>query len=170
MHLILVALLLGIIPSKETFRVVEFDKIEINHVYSENGTLIFDQLIYWRWHRIDKSFHCHGWKLLKDCRVMDDEAHRKEWEKILHYNDRWSIGDKRPEYKGKFVGGNKIPRWNHRTKRYEVLVKPNSGLWVTVAAPILIERHSLHDPEREDRKFFPETMRIGLALEENGAP
>jgi hypothetical protein len=41
------------------------DVVEINHFYSDNGDLIFDQLIYYRWSDPAERYQVVDWRLVK---------------------------------------------------------------------------------------------------------
>jgi len=51
----------------------QVDVIEVNHFYDENGKLVFDQLIYYDWNRVDCRYDIVAWQLLKD-QVMDRDG------------------------------------------------------------------------------------------------
>lgn len=47
---------------------IHFDRIDVNHYYRQDGTLAFDQLIFWRWSRSERRFISFGFVFLKDGR------------------------------------------------------------------------------------------------------
>lgn len=45
---------------------IHFDRIDINHVVKPDGSISFDQLIYWRWSRCERRFVSMGYQVIKD--------------------------------------------------------------------------------------------------------
>ncbi len=43
----------------------EVDLVEINHVFDEQGRLVFDQVIYYEWSNQDSRYQVRDWRLLK---------------------------------------------------------------------------------------------------------
>lgn len=59
-------LILAALTAPATVETAHFDRIDVNHVYREDGELCFTQLIFWRWCREDRRFYSFGYKMLRD--------------------------------------------------------------------------------------------------------
>lgn len=62
-HLLL-ALTVGSNPLN-TLTTDRVDMVEINHLYDEQGRLLFDQIIYYDWHPKQKRYNVRAWRLIK---------------------------------------------------------------------------------------------------------
>ena len=47
---------------------IHFDRIDVNHYVREDGTVAFDQLIFWRWSRCECRFISFGYVMIQDGR------------------------------------------------------------------------------------------------------
>jgi len=43
-----------------------YDMLEVNSVHDDQGQLVFIQVLYCEWHRLERAWHVHDWRLLKD--------------------------------------------------------------------------------------------------------
>jgi hypothetical protein len=124
---------------------------EINHVYSPDGSLVFDQLIWWDWNASRQRFDVVDWRIIQNCRQSSDEEQGR-WR--LQYPDG-------PPYVGRFVrvhcvpcreGPLRVSRWydekTHRLRR--------------VTADVLRETWSSYDREMVEREILPCNQRRGL--------
>ena len=137
----------------------EYDMLEVNHVYRENGAITFDQVIFWNWHRHRKMRHAHGWMIMKDCRDFTDGDHRRSWETLFRVNERRSItAPPPPSYQGKFVGGPMMPTYDCEQMRWVFRFSKN-GKRFEVTSKVLMETHTPYDPEANDRAEFPAVKR-----------
>lgn len=64
MNALLLSLAMALVPSSD-IAVDSIDIIEINHFYDEQGRLVFDQVIFWRWDEIYGGHRVVAWRLLK---------------------------------------------------------------------------------------------------------
>lgn len=46
------------------------DVIEINRYYSQDGEMVFRQVIFWQWHREEGRYHVFAWRMLKSPELM----------------------------------------------------------------------------------------------------
>ena len=143
-----------------------FDLLEVNHYYDENGLPEFVQLIYWDWDSGESRFRCEGYVMMDECLVRT-EAGQKRFD--AHVNKL--IAGKpmqfqteilsRLRYSGHFVAKGKYPVYDFRKKLWSAKwVK--DGVYRRVQATKMRETHTLHDPERDAREFFPVRLRRGL--------
>lgn len=58
------ALLIAIVPVDNVVR-DEVDLIEINRFYDECCKLVFEQVLFYRWHEHEGRHHIHAWRMLK---------------------------------------------------------------------------------------------------------
>lgn len=149
-----------------------FDKIEVNIVCNEFGKPFFAQVICYDWVYVAKGkreFKVQYWETMHDAWSSDDPKHRERWEKMVedivsgvkehHIREDIRYGLK---YRGKFVGGKKMPRKN-RHGHYEIIYLSNrTGVIRKVTAPVFVLHYSHADPERLNRLIFPESSRRGL--------
>jgi hypothetical protein len=56
--------LLSILPRDDVAR-ESVDLIEVNHFYSENAELVFDQIIFYEWSKGDARYMVRSWRLIK---------------------------------------------------------------------------------------------------------
>jgi hypothetical protein len=68
-------LLFSIVPVELTAR-EHFDLVELNHFYDENGKLVFDQAIWYRWCCDMERYQVVAWRLVKN----DQPAYARDWE------------------------------------------------------------------------------------------
>jgi len=64
------ALLIAALTAPSPVESAHFDRLDINHVYCEDGSVRFTQLVFWRWSRIDRRFYSFGFKIVKDEKPM----------------------------------------------------------------------------------------------------
>lgn len=144
----------------------KYDILEVNHVHDQWGFPIFVQLIAWDWDRHTKRHHVQAWRILRDGYELDNKEHREAFEKHVEqvkskYN---SMGMRQRvansvKYRGKYVGGHDYPR--RQLGGLFVARWTDDGVTRVALAEALLERHTQHDPELEDRHEWPETARRG---------
>lgn len=62
--------------------------LEVNHFHSEDGRLVFDQLIVWRFCRAREAEVCEAWRMVKDRSMVPQYDHaRKEWGVLFQDGD-----------------------------------------------------------------------------------
>lgn len=69
-YLLVIAMTLAYLP-RERVKEVHFDRIELNHYYFDghDGSIhTLDQLIFWRWSRVEKRMQSFGFRVIKDGR------------------------------------------------------------------------------------------------------
>ncbi len=54
----------GTLPLEDVM-VESVDLIEINHCYDENGTHVFDQILFYDWSPSDRQYHVRAWRMLR---------------------------------------------------------------------------------------------------------
>ena len=144
-----------------------FDMIEVNHCHGQKfGQPQFDQLIFWRWSRWSKRYHAHGFKIIKNCRVMDDEEHKKSWEADMAALRKATPLFRLQElsgirYKGRYEPGLMHPRKNWQRRKYVVSYFENDQRY-EITADHFRETNTIGDPERYDRKKYPDVERLGV--------
>lgn len=160
-YLIFLALILDIDLNPTT--VDTFDMIEVNHRYNEWGTCNLDQVIAWDWHKRDRDFHVEWWRSMRDGRKPTKEGEAKWLKKRRDIADKIKDWPTRrsflagTEYRGEFVGGKYMPVKNHRTGYWEIKLDDR-----IIRAKSFQETHTTHDPEADDRKEHPSSIRRGL--------
>ena len=110
------------------------DLIEVNHFYDENGKLVFDQVIFYRWSSAGRDY---------EGRTLPERYNVIAWRLI-----------KKPS---------QLPKKRWRSGRYEC-VWYDQELLRRVSAPAIRETWLQYDPELEERKNFPKERRSGLLM------
>jgi len=147
---ILCLAVLSAIPREQCCRDV-VDVIEVNHVLDGNGSLVFDQVIFWRWRPLESHYRVVGWRMLRNVReeppIKQMRAEPKCWKP-----PKWKGGHATP-IRRHDRGGWWLSQWRDEKDR----------VFREVAAPMYRETWTLHDPEVDDRKWLPDNRREGLA-------
>jgi hypothetical protein len=124
------------------------DVVEINHKYSDDGLLAFDQIIWYDWNY--DHYDVVDWRMLKNVRGPIDE-------KVLRNYRAQPEKFEPPE--GEWLGGHAVPikdngiwisRWYDKGKMREVRAKYHRETWTLYDVDIM-ERENL--PEEERRKL-----------------
>lgn len=84
----LVTLLLCVIPPPPVALEDTADKVEVNHLYNEEGQLVFDQLIWYDWSPKDRRDQVRAWRLVKVPEILP----RRQWGSNLHLS-HWMDGE-----------------------------------------------------------------------------
>jgi len=159
--ILLISLLLRIDHNAPT--IDTFDMIEVNHKYNEWGACQLDQVICWDWHKRDHEFHVEWWRSMRDARIPTKEGEAKWLKKRREIADKIKDWPTRrsflagTEYRGEFVGGKYMPVKNHRTGYWEIKLDGR-----IIRAKSFQETHTTYDPEADDRKEHPSSIRRGL--------
>jgi len=149
MYAALLLVALSFTPKETVLRDV-VSVIEVNHMCEKNGSLVFDQIIFWRWVPSESAYRVAGWRILKSVR---EEAPKQ----VCREPDGWQP---RPKWKGGHAaplkrhdrGGWWISQWKDERDR----------VWREVAAPMYRETWTHYDPEVRDRQYIPSNQRMGL--------
>lgn len=59
------SLLLTVVPLPDGTLAESCSVIELNHFYSENGDLVFDQVLFWDWSDAAARYNVRAWRLVK---------------------------------------------------------------------------------------------------------
>jgi len=62
----MIAVLILALTAPSPVESAHFDRIDINHVYCEDGSVRFSQLVFWRWSKWDRRFYSFGFKIIKN--------------------------------------------------------------------------------------------------------
>ena len=127
------------------------DRIELNHFYSGDGKLVFDQVIFWDWNQSLARYEIRDWRLIKDCRYVDD-TRKQQWD-TEHPDGPPYVPESRPVHAWpRSRSGRPLCDWfdekSHKPRR--------------VTADVLIESWTDFDPELIDREKLPQENRRGL--------
>ena len=146
-----VLLLLAISPPSHP-KIDFVDRVEVNHVYSDAGELVFDQICWWAWSLDDDRFHVVDWRLLRGVRSGDPDGEMK-W--ALTHPDG-------PPYVAEWIGGHATPR-RERCGWVSEWYDEKSRKWRRVVATTCIESAFCVDIELNERLILPESRRRGLS-------
>lgn len=83
--MIAVLLALSILPRESDVTTDRVEVVELNHFYDENGRLVFDQLIFWKWD------HYTGRDQVVDWRLVKQPSHLPVKTKDGLYTTIWSV-------------------------------------------------------------------------------
>ena len=124
------------------------DRVEVNHVFSNEGRLVFDQIIWWNWSLDNDCYEVVDWRLLKDVRC-EKENRRRVWEadhpKGPPYLAEWHSGHACPvKRQGVYVS-----EW--RDEKHNVMRR----VWAATS----LETWSNYDREIVERDILPEAAR-----------
>ena len=81
------------------------DLIEVNHFYANDGSLRFDQIIFWDWNGRRSRFEVVDWRMLKRVREEVSDQQIAEWRKAISGT---------PPPVGRWLGGHAVPVRDHR--------------------------------------------------------
>lgn len=127
------------------------DRIEVNHVYNQDGGLSFDQWIGWDWNIRKSRWDVVAWRMMRDVR-RECQMQKRQWER--EHPDG-------PPYVAEWIGGHAEPtrivngwvsQWydekSHRLRR--------------VTSSTYIETWTHWDREVVERQILSESMRRQL--------
>jgi hypothetical protein len=83
----LILLLFSIVPAELTAE-DRVDVAELNHFYDENGRLVFEQVIFYRWCWDYERYQVYDWRLVKNPTFLP----QRDWE-LGGYVCRWDDGE-----------------------------------------------------------------------------
>ena len=135
---------------------VSVDRVDVNHVYRWDGSVVFDQLILWRWSNLHRRFYSVGYVMLRGGRRTDDAAHHAEWSRMIAVAHKGNTQTCLPTYKGKWVGCDEVPRFDGR--KFSAVVERSDNLY-RIEADWVQETHTVFDPEALDRAEHPDIDR-----------
>ena len=164
----LILLLLGS-PSVPRDRIRDdFDEVGVNHIYNDYGGHVLDQMIFWNWDRCERKRRVEAWVVLRNCRQKTKEgeeefkkARDKHVEQIKDPVERQKARG-HIQYKGEYIGGPNCPRELHGLNLF-VTKFQNNGTKRIIFTKHMKETYTYYDPERENRKLFPENQRLGFS-------
>ena len=134
------------------------DRIEVNHVYDNQGNLVIDQVIFWDWNTRKSRFEVVDWRLLRRVRAEITDEQRREW--------RRAVRKTTPPPVGTWRGGHAYPNVNHAQGTYiSEWFDEKTELWRQVTAPIFLETWTDFDRELVERNLLPEKDRRRLRLD-----
>lgn len=152
-------------PVVDNFRVVE-----INHLYTKEGFIKFDQLLFKDFNQRTGRYQIEAWIYMKNSRVKTkkgEEQHEKKLDDLLGnrgFSGREDIRH-RNSYKGEFIGGPMDPVYSGG--KYTVTFHDNFGNVRLAKADRFEETYSQSDPEQDDRKKHPASERRGFTKPRN---
>lgn len=127
------------------------DRVEVNHVYNGDGSLVLDQVIWWRWNVRQCHWEVIDWRLIQGGRKVDDEK-RRQWDKD---------NPDGPPYVAEWIGGHATPQrdgcvwvsdWHDEKSRK----------WRRVIATQCLETWTSFDRELVEREVLGESQRCHL--------
>jgi len=137
------------------------DIVEVNHFCNQNdGTIVFEQIIWWNFNHEDARYDVVDWRILKDVRLPLEDGVLNKWKADILGG---AIEDGVPPL-GKWIGGHATPKkmndgryvsdwWDEKTDTHRRVVA-------------IIKRDSWSagkDPELSQRIILPEPMRTRLS-------
>lgn len=95
--LILLLSIVGSLPFESVVK-SQVDLVEVNHMYDDQGRLVFDQIIYYDWYRLDNRYHVRDWRLIKSPSQIPSKVHGAGY-----YQSVWRDGDTIRQIRTKIV-------------------------------------------------------------------
>lgn len=166
-HLLIVLFLSSPAIPREEIR-DEFDMVEVNHLYNEYGGHMIDQLIFYNWDREERKMRVEAWVLMKNCRVKTEQgekAFKKARDEYLEKLFRDPVAKQKArghiQYKGDYIGGPNRPRKLHDTNLFVTKFQKYNTKRI-IFTKFMRETETYFDPERENKRRFPENQRLGF--------
>lgn len=131
------------------------DLAELNHCYSTDGDLRFDQLIWWSTD-VDGELRVVDWRIIKGGREKYDKAAAAKWE------EQWrkeNPGRRCPGYVPEWIGHQAVPVY--RGGEW-VSVWHDDAILRRVRSRSFVETWTSYDPELKDREIRPTDDRMLL--------
>ncbi len=148
-----------------------FDVIEVNHHYNEWGQEVWSQLILWDRRGANGELIVQHFIMMSDAykKTTKGEKEHKKWQDKTAKTvplTRLNQFHSETNYRGDFVGGRYFPVKSWREGCHVVKYIDESRRRRTIKGTIFRESHTLFDPERDNRKNYPEQSRRGLRNED----
>lgn len=145
-----------------------FDMVEVNHFYNEWGFEVWSQVVFWDWHDLHKTFHVQHWIMMRDAYEITEEGKKKHEELVREAESKYKDVNTRmalrsvSDYKGDFIGGKLYPKKDWKNNIYVIQYTDESKIPRRIEAKQFRETHTQEDPEREDKRNYPEASRRKL--------
>ena len=143
-------LMFGVLPPQAESTETHVGLVEVNHVFSSEGHLALDQVIWLSWNHAESRFDVRDWRLLKNVRAP-----------LTRSQVARSRRGAKPPPIGKFIGGHATPRregdrwlsewWDTKDRK-----------WRRVWAKQYRETWTAYDPEVQARMLLSQEKRRRL--------
>lgn len=180
--LLVIAPLLYCDVRPEVFVEDEVDLIEINHLYNDDGSLILDQIIYYKMkptyvfedgNRVGGyGFEVVDWRSIPKSLARETLSGKELIDKRNAFIQEWKKKYPKsipPPFTPSFNGGSYVPRKEYSTGDYYQIFfdteysQSSSFLPRKIKAKAVIETWTQYDPELEARELVPDDRRIKLS-------
>ena len=87
---------IAVVPPRDHVLHDTCDLVELNHFYDENGSLVFDQILFYDWDERAARYHVRAWRLVKHDNQIPQRDHAR-----CDYVASWQDGERLRQVRAK---------------------------------------------------------------------